>query len=110
VDKRRWLGRLSIGVHYTTKEDDKRLVGWNLCGAIWTGELSASFCAQKGQNNEQLNAFEIPSSNSAPNVFQNLTSTERPTLENRGWGTLRVVLNFSAVDIVLVNFFVNFTT
>jgi hypothetical protein len=92
VDKRRWLERLSIGVHYTTKEDDMRLVDGICAGVIWMGELFAGFSAQTG-----------PRRVSKPNV------NRKTHTENRGWGTLRVVLSFSGVGrSVLVNFFVNF--
>jgi hypothetical protein len=41
ADKRRWLERLSIGVHYTTKEDDMRLVGGICAGQFgWRSNFS----------------------------------------------------------------------
>src|ERR1700736_592109 len=42
VDKRRKLRRLSICVHYTTKEDDKRLARLGLCGPIRTVNTSGN--------------------------------------------------------------------
>jgi hypothetical protein len=67
VDKRRWLGRLSIGVHYTTKEDDMRLVG-GICAGQFGWESYPLVSARERH----------------PDVFQNLRSTERPTLKIEG--------------------------
>jgi hypothetical protein len=44
VDNRRWLERVSNRVHYTTKEDDMRLVG-GICAGNLDGRPSVGFSA-----------------------------------------------------------------
>jgi hypothetical protein len=76
-------------VHYTTKEDDKRLVGWGLCEPIRTVYFPL-VSAVKMQNLSQRLLkgclhWQGPASISKHNV------NRKTHPRNRGWGTLRVV-------------------
>jgi len=86
VDKRRWLGRLSSCVHYTTKEEDKRLVGGILVGPIRMVVKLGNLCSGwvmvrfSGGDPEFQNLYRQLQNQ---NLNVNFTTKPNPQLQNQ---------------------------